>query len=472
MAIVIDLEPFFSADAIKAAYAKYKESKTDRFKPNKIKIPMGADGITWWRFEHDLDWNAQNISRHVLEGSYRFYPFREMDVEKPGGGVRTLSIAGMRDALVQRQLYEALYESAEAMFVQPGLDQVSFAYRRGKSAPYAAHRIWQAYSRDGYGYAFDADIRKFFDTLNHERLRKLVDAWVGRDTIVGTLLWRYIRTDRVPYDSYPHEPGWEKFFETERRKRERRLKGVPQGGVLSGMLANLYLHEFDGWVVKELSQQFDLRYFRYADDFVILTHSEGDARALYNPVAAKVADPLLLELHPLLGTPGSKTKISVIANGDLVFVGFHFMENRVRAKPENIRRFKKRFLAALHKERTLKSTSSHWAKRLRLAIRWCVNPKILGPRPELCPNCGLPKDRRRSWMAFFAAVVTDEDQLRQLDRWMRRCICKYFRDNYRVRLGRKELREAGMKTLVGEHYRIRQAHDNLCNCERDSRSTE
>jgi RNA-directed DNA polymerase len=164
MTTSIDLEPFFSADAIKAAYVRYKESKTDRFRSDRIRIPMGADGITWEDFECNLDRNAHNISRRVLNGSYQFYPFREKDVEKPGGGVRILSIAGVRDALVQRQLYEALYESAEAMFAQPGLDQVSFAYRRGKSAPYAVRCIWQAYKSDGYGYAFDADICKLFDT--------------------------------------------------------------------------------------------------------------------------------------------------------------------------------------------------------------------------------------------------------------------------------------------------------------------
>jgi RNA-directed DNA polymerase len=285
-------------------------------------------------------------------------------------------------------------------------------------------------------------------------------------------LWRYIRTDRVPYDSYPHCADWKKYFMKKKPKREPRCKGVPQGGVLSGMLANLYLHEFDRWVVEKLSQQFDLRYFRYADDFVMLTRCEEDARALYQPVAERLADPLLLEIHPMLDTPDSKTKISVIADGELVFVGFHFMEDRVRAKAETVKEFRKRFKKALSREQTLKSESGHWDERLKLAIRYCVNPKITGPEPELCATCGLPKERRRSWMAFFATVVSDEDQLRQLDRWMRRRICKYFHYKYRVRLGKKELRKAGMKTLVGEHYRIKRADDSFCNCESDSGSTE
>lgn len=464
MPTVIDLVPFFTVDAIRDTYEKYKESKTDRYKPDQIGIPMGADGVTRQDFERNLDRNAQNISRRVLNGTYRFYPFREKDVKKPGGGVRTLSIASIRDALVQRQLYSALYESADAMFARPGLDQVSFAYRRGKSAPYAAECIWRAYRRDGYGFALDADIRKFFDTLNHGRLMELVDGWVGLHTIVGTLLRRYIRTDRVPYGDYPHGPGWERHFKKHKPTRARRCQGVPQGGVLSGMLANLYLHEFDRWVVDELSQRFDLRYFRYADDFVILTRREQDARALYDPVVEVLRDPLLLDLHPLLEAPDSKTKIAILANGELVFVGFHFMKDRVGANPENVQRFKARFLTALNKEHALKTKSHDWSERLKCTIRWCVNPKILGPEPEPCTTCGLPKERRRSWIAFFACVVSDEDQLRQLDRWMRKRICKYFHDNYRVRLGRKELREASMKSLMDEHHHQRNAPESLCQC--------
>jgi RNA-directed DNA polymerase len=163
MSSVINLEPYFSCEGIESAYWRYKESKTDRYKPQKIAIPMGADGITWQDFERNLVRNATNISRRVLNGSYQFYPLREVEVKKPSGDMRILSIASIRDALVQRQLYEALYKSAETMFARPGLDRVSSAYRKGKSAPDAALRIWRSFKRDGYGYALDADIQKFFD---------------------------------------------------------------------------------------------------------------------------------------------------------------------------------------------------------------------------------------------------------------------------------------------------------------------
>lgn len=463
----VDLTEWFSISAIENAYQKLKVSKTDRYKPHVIKIPMGADGVTWQDFEKDFPQNAANISRRVLNGSYQFYALRQVkvpkDEAKPEGEQRSLAIASIRDALTQIQLYGALYESAERLFSIPKVNNVSFAYRKGRSAPRAAQQIWSSFKRDGYRFAFDADIRGFFDNLNHDRMMALVDGWVGRTTVPGKLLWRYLRTEMVPFEAYPHPKknrDWRSYFKHHKGPRRPRWegtpKGVPQGGVLSGMMANLYLHEFDCWVMDSLSQQFDLRYFRYADDFVILARTREDACAVWEPVREKLAE-LHLELHPV------KTSVKCIPEDGLEFLGFHFSEHLVRAKQVNIEKFRLRFMKALRKEKGFRYRRPSWRERLNKAIEFCVNPKVLGPEPEQCEVCGLPRDRRRNWMAFFAATVTDIDQLRQLDRWMRKQICRYFRDNYRVRLGVKHLRLAGMKSLVHEYYRQREAASPNCN---------
>jgi hypothetical protein len=95
----------------------------------------------------------------------------------------------------------------------------------------------------------------------------LINGWVGDDTISGKLLWRFVRTDRVPYESYKNETDRIKYFQRNRPDRVPRTEGVPQGGVLSGMLANLYLYEFDDWVVNDLAGSGqDIKYIRYADD--------------------------------------------------------------------------------------------------------------------------------------------------------------------------------------------------------------
>ncbi|HLG30463.1 MAG TPA: reverse transcriptase domain-containing protein, partial [Candidatus Brocadiales bacterium] len=260
---ILDIEKHFTIDALRATYDDYKSSKTDRF-TGKVNVPMGADGVTWYAFEKNLEVNLANISRRVLNGSYHFYPMREFKIPKPDGGMRTLSIACIRDAIVQRGLYFALQESSEEIFKT--LDDVSFAYRKGQSGGTAALHIWDSF-KQGFLWAFDADIKKFFDPLDHERLMGLVAEWVGEDSLARKLIWRFIRISYVPADSYPKQKN---YFMHHKPKCCARPAGVPQGGVLSGMLANLYLHEFDRWVVKELSSQCELRYYRYADDFVIL----------------------------------------------------------------------------------------------------------------------------------------------------------------------------------------------------------
>lgn len=461
MTVAVELIPFFTSEAIKDAYWEYKARKTDLYHSDLVKIPMGADGITWQDFERNLDRNTQNISRRVLNGSYQFYPFREVDVSKPSGGVRTLSVACIRDALVQRQLYTALYDSAERLFAQRPVDRVSFAYRKGKSAPKAAARVWASINNRGYWFALDADVVKFFDHLDHDRMMNLIEEWLGRESLPGKLMWHYLRTDRVPYASYKDEEGRERYFMKHRPRRLPRKIGVPQGGVLSGLLANLYLHEFDWWVMSEQKRRHDLEYFRYADDFVMLTRDSSTAVNLYEPVKRKLEE-LRLELHPL---GSEKANIRDIRHEGLVFVGFEFTEKNVRAKPQNISRFKTRFKTALAREPLLQSRSDQWFDRLSLAVAWCANPKVTGPLPEVCPNCGLPKDRSRSWMAFFASVVSDENQIRQLDRWIRTKISQHFFKQYGVRIGRRELRCAGLRSLFGQYWTMKRAKGEICRCD-------
>jgi RNA-directed DNA polymerase len=465
----IDLVSFFTPDTLRQAYLEYKAAKTDRFWPHDITIPMGADGVTWCDFEKNLDTNIANISQRVLGGRYFFYPLLEFEVDKPDGGKRTLSSACIRDALVQRQLYAALYDSAERIFSIPHLHKVSFAYRRRKSAPAAAQRIWRSFKQDGYSWAFDADIRKFFDTLDHKRLMRLVDDWIGNDSLARALVWRFIRTDRVPSDSYPKGREWQAFFKQNKPTRVKRTMGVPQGGVLSGMLANLYLHELDRWVVEKLGRTFDLRYYRYADDFVILTKSKGDAEALFEPIDAKLRE-LKLVLHP---NPPKTNRSAEIAKGELQFVGFHFFADKIRARPSTVQKFKHRFKKeVIGRERQLHSTSSGLLARHKVLVQYAMNPKVRGPEPERCETCGLPKDRHRNWMSFFANTVTDIHQIKGLDRWMRRQVSRHFRKRYKhlepnQRIKKTDWVRAGAVTLEREYYRQRRIRGKICQCPDD-----
>lgn len=315
-----DVVRYFAPESIKEAYCSYKECKTDRFN-GKVKISTGADGVTWEEFEADLERNAVNISRRILDCSYTFYPLLQYAIyketkrrvpvkginhstnlcdHKPPEKTRILSVARIRDVLVQKQLYAALNNDVERIFsATPALDHVSYAYRVDKSVQLAAKRVKEDVLQKGYRFAFEADIKSFFDEVDHKRLIHLINEWVGDRTICGRLLRKYVLIDVIPWDSYRAKPsiGNHDLLVCHTKK------GIPQGGVISGMLANLYLHEFDCWVLAELATQYDIRYYRYADDFVILTRNRDDAAHMKGPVSAKLGT-LDLKLHDSIEKTG------------------------------------------------------------------------------------------------------------------------------------------------------------------------
>jgi retron-type reverse transcriptase len=287
MSALIDqkLNEYFQPEQIQNAFRQYEEAKRDAFEESFINIRMGADGISYSTFRNELDLRCKLISNRVLKGTYQFYPFREVNIPKPSGGKRVLSIATVRDVLVQKLLYEVLYDEIEAKFKKTSkLDSVSWAYRKQKSAQSAATLI-HSYIKQGFQFAFDADIVKFFDEIPHSDLLLLIECSFGKDTCTTNLLRRFIKTGGIPY---PYQDKYGKFRKPDifhrykpNKKTIYRDKGIPQGGVLSGMLANLYLHSFDCWIVDNLSQRFELRYVRYADDFVILLKNKSEIFAVH-----------------------------------------------------------------------------------------------------------------------------------------------------------------------------------------------
>ncbi len=457
------LQRRFSPDSLREFYFEYKSRKTDHFQPNQIEIQMGADGVTYEAFEKELDRNVNFISKKVLSGSYLFYPFREVEIDKPGGGKRTLSIASIRDVIVQQQLYNSIYPVMDRLFRHPFVNHVSFAYRKGRSAPQAASYVHN-YLKKGYIYALDADIVKYFDSIPHEALLNLLKIHLGENSITYKLTRRFILTDRVPYSTYRRRRCGrlygKEIFRKIKPDRKRREKGVPQGGVLSGMLANLYLHEFDRWIMKEVSRQIPLRYVRYADDFVILTRTPEKLEPLRRKVASKLSD-IGLELH----TDTAKTRLVNVADDDLRFVGFRFSLTDISVRERNIQKFKTRFTDKIYSDSSWNISFRNKEKRLRALTTRKLNYKILGIPEEKCSECDLPVNSKpKSWMGFFA-VVTNTDQLRGLDKWIRAEIAKYFLQQYNYRIKRKMLRKAGLASIEQEYYRIRKIKP--CECIND-----
>lgn len=323
----------FNEDRINQLFYRLKYSKWNRFSDiddPEINIAMGADGVTFEAFEIQLERQARNICSRVHNDKYIFYPFRELDIEKEPAQngqppkYRILSIASIRDNLVQSLLYEdVLYEPLEELFkILDKAKPVSFAYRKGKSAPKAALEV-NSYIQSGYNFVLDADLSKYFDTIPHHRLlARLETVLGGSHTKAYKLVYRFVHTDRVEFSTYKYARRKNKnirhkIFHWKKPLRKKRAAGVPQGGVLSGMLANLYLHDFDNWVVNDLGQRIDLKYVRYADDFIILARSEDLLKLIENEVGYQISS-LGLSINK------DKTEKKDIKVSGLDFVGFHF----------------------------------------------------------------------------------------------------------------------------------------------------
>src|SRR5262249_51237234 len=126
------------------------------------RISTGADGIDLRRFLRDRDQHLLSISKKIIEGRYTFSPFLEREIPKPGSkDTRTISVATIRDCVVQRALYGFLYP-----FVDVKLSSAVFGYRKGRGVHDAVSSICLHF-REGRTYVFDADLRKFFDTVDH-----------------------------------------------------------------------------------------------------------------------------------------------------------------------------------------------------------------------------------------------------------------------------------------------------------------
>jgi group II intron reverse transcriptase/maturase len=239
---------------------------------------VGVDGQTAKAYAEHLDDNLQSLLDRAKSGTYKAPPVRRVHIPKGDGSkTRPIGIPTFEDKVLQRavmMLMEPVYEQDFYDF--------SYGFRPRKSAQDASEALQQAlFELDG-GWALDVDIASFFDTLDHAQLRDLLRRRVS-DGVVVRLIGKWLRAGVL-------EGG----------VVSRADAGTPQGGVISPLLANLYLHEvLDTWWVKEVLPRLRGRakLVRYADDFVMVFELESDARRV-QAVLPKRFGRFGLTLHP------------------------------------------------------------------------------------------------------------------------------------------------------------------------------
>lgn len=238
---------------------------------------LGVDRQTAEEFAGDLEANLKTLVDGLHSGNYKAPPVRRAYIPKGNGKTRPIGVPTFADKVLQRavaMLLEAIYE--EEFYNN------SYGFRPRRSAHQALVKTqrWPTYRKRCF--VIEADIRNFFDTLNHEQLRSFLDLRV-RDGVIRRMVDKWLKAGVM-------EEGELKRVEA----------GTPQGGVISPLLANIYLHHvLDTWYlssVRPAMRKWTLL-IRYADDFVIMFEDESDARRVF-AVLPKRFEKYGLKLHP------------------------------------------------------------------------------------------------------------------------------------------------------------------------------
>ena len=236
----------------------------------------GVDGVTWEAYGERLDERLRDLGERLHTGRYHPQPVRRVEIPKENGKTRPLGVPALEDKIVQQAVKWLLEPIYEAQFLG-----FSYGFRPNRSAHDALDAVGTAMYRT-VNWVLDADIRAFFDTIDHGWMQKFVEHRIGDRRLVR-LLMKWMKAG-VMKDGELHEVK----------------EGTPQGGVISPLLANIYLHYvLDLWVHSWRKKQAtgDVYVVRYADDFVMGFQREKDARAMRAALADRMAK-FGLELHP------------------------------------------------------------------------------------------------------------------------------------------------------------------------------
>lgn len=347
----------------------------------------GVDAVTISMFESDLERNLRAIHRQLRERRYQPRPVKRVYIPKgpQPGELRPLGIPTVKDRIVQ----QALLQIVEPIFDHTMSDR-SFAYRKGRNAHDAIATLMRDV-KDGYRHVVDADIKAFFDSIDHDVVMSRLRARIADGRVLD--LFEAFLVAGVMENGEVTVPA----------------AGTPQGGVVSAWLSNLVLDDLD----KALDRA-GFRHVRYADDFVVLCQSHEDARHALTLVT-EVLDALQLQLHE------TKTRLSDAWKG-FVFLRFRFKANRVSVSSRAVERFKERirWLTRRQQGRNVE------------AVFHRLNPVI------------------RGWVGYFGLAEVSR-LLRRLDEWIRMRI-RSFRfkrkkrhDNHR--LPNRRLRRWGLLSL-------------------------
>lgn len=306
-----------------------EENLTWCFPQLNQKAAPGVDAVDWTAFAADLNENVSHLATSLKEKCYKAKLVRRRNIPKPGGKQRPLGIPVIGDKLVQTAAAQILSAIYEQDFLA-----CSHGYRRGKGPQRAALELSQRLHRGRFRWVVDADIKGFFDHIDHEWLLKMLEQRIDDRAFLG-LIRKWLKAGILEEDGRVVYP----------------VTGTPQGGVVSAVLANIYLHyALDLWFEKVVKPRCngDVMLMRFADDFVCCFQYREDERR-FSKVLGKRLEKFKLELSAEKTQVIKFTRFETENNNSFTFLGFEYRWGQSRTgKPlVMMRTSKKKFRAAL-----------------------------------------------------------------------------------------------------------------------------
>ena len=378
-------KPAFSNDLLEQVLSRANLQQAWK----QVRANKGAPGIDGVTIEQFPDWARtgkwQTTVKQLREGGYRPSPVKRVEIDKSDGGKRLLGIPTVQDRVIQQAISQIL-----TPIFDPHFSEHSFGFRPGRNAQQAVKQVQQIIQQ-GRRFAVDVDLSKFFDRVDHDLLmthlgRKL------RDKRLLQLIGTYLRAGIM---------DGQQFIQSK--------EGVPQGGPLSPLLANILLDALD----KELEKR-GHRFARYADDFTILVKSREAGKRVLRSISHYLQNKLKLIVN--------EKKSRVVKTTESQFLGFTFRAGRIKWHDKSLSCFKQQI-------RIL--TNRNWGVSMKYQL-FKISQYL------------------RGWINYFG-IANGYQQCVELDHWIRRRVrMAYWRQwrKPRTKIRNLILRGVGIQSAV------------------------
>jgi RNA-directed DNA polymerase len=381
----------------------------------------GIDGETIAMFERDLSRNLYKLWNRMSSGSYFPPPVKQVEIPKATGGIRKLGVPTVADRVGQ---------TAVKLLIEPILDPLfhadSYGYRPGRSAKQAVaitrQRCWK------YDWVVEFDIKAAFDQIDHGLLLKAIRKHIKEDWIL-LYIERWLTAP----------------FETAQGTCSPRDRGTPQGGVVSPILMNLFMHyAFDCWMQRNFPQ---CPFARYADDAVVHCRSQEQAQEAMQAIASRLAE-CGLTMHPeksKIVYCKDRSRTQTYPNVTFTFLGFQFRPRRAQTKYGQV------------STSFLPGVSPVALKRMRDQVRgWRLTGQTSKPLGEVAKQCN---PTIRGWWNYYGAFY--RSAMHGLYRYLDRKLVRWARRKYKTLRRHKRRGEEWLQRMkeaqprLFEHWQAR-----------------